>query len=73
MSNGNGKLAIFQPMIQYGFAGLSVILIGVIVWMIDRSDRWRQDTLTIQRETNQVIERNTSAFIEFRRVMNDKM
>ena len=60
MSNGN-KLTILQPIMQYGFAGMCAALLGIVVWMVDRGDCRFDTILEMQRETNQVIERNTAA------------
>jgi len=48
------QLQILSPIIQYGFAGLSVVLLGIIVWLISR-------LLGILAETNTVIKANTAA------------
>ena len=45
---------IFQPYVQAGFAGLSFLLVGVIVWLV-------RQVLGVLRETHSVIERNTAA------------
>ena len=66
----NGRLALLQPVIQYGFAGMSVILLAIIVWLVDRSDNYMYN---IQKETNQVIERNTAAIQELGRIVHDKL
>jgi hypothetical protein len=46
---------------QYGFAGMTAALLGIVVWMVDRGDCKFEQMLQSQRETNQVIERNTAA------------
>ncbi|KKM65699.1 hypothetical protein LCGC14_1488690 [marine sediment metagenome] len=76
-SNGtaNGLLskagrAIFQPLIQGGFACFSVLLLGVVVWMMNKNDQRFDKLLLIQQETNQVIERNTAAIVELSRVVH---
>ena len=61
MSNGNGKPSILAPIIQYGFAGTTAVLLGIVVWMVDRSDQRFDKVLEMQVATNQVIERNTAA------------
>lgn len=55
------KASILQPIIQYGFAGMCAALLGIVVWMVDRSDQRFDKVLEMQKETNQVIERNTAA------------
>ena len=57
MSNGH----ILQPIMQYGFAGMTAVLLGIVVWMVDRSDCNFDKVIEMQRQTNQVIERNTAA------------
>lgn len=52
---------ILQPIVQYGFAGMTAVLLGIVVWMVDRSDCNFDKVLEMQRQTNQVIERNTAA------------
>jgi len=41
-----------NPIIQCGFAGLSVVLLGIIVWLI-------KQLLAVLKETNKVIGENT--------------
>jgi len=43
-----------NPIMQWGFAGLSVVLMAIIVWLI-------RELLAILKETNQVIATNTQA------------
>lgn len=43
-----------QPIIQYGFAGMCVVLLGILVWLISK-------LLAILEKTNQVIAANTEA------------
>jgi hypothetical protein len=43
-----------QPIIQYGFAGMCVVLLGILVWLISK-------LLAILEKTNQVIAANTDA------------
>jgi len=45
---------LFSPFMQYGFAGLCFVLIGVICWLM-------RQVIDVLRATSQVIERNTSA------------
>jgi len=64
MSNAttnSGRLAILQPIMQYGFAGMCAVLLGMIVWMQHRADGRFDKLLEIQRESHSVIERNTAA------------
>ena len=43
-----------SPFIQFGFAGFSVLLLGLIFWLVRR-------VLEVLQETNTVIQENTSA------------
>lgn len=52
---------ILQPIMQYGFAGMCAVLLGIVVWMVDRSDQRFDKVLEMQKATNAVIERNTAA------------
>lgn len=45
---------IFEPIMQYGFAGMSAALIAVIVWLIKR-------LLGVLSDTNTVISANSNA------------
>jgi cell division protein FtsB len=44
------------PTLQYGFAGFSLILVGVIVWLI-------RQLLRVLNQNNRVISNNTSAIV----------
>ena len=43
-----------SPLIQYGFAGFSLILLGVLIWLI-------RELLLVLKENNRVIAENTQA------------
>lgn len=45
---------IMTPVMQYGFAGLSAVLLGILVWLI-------RELLEVLKETNNVIAINTQA------------
>ena len=45
---------IMSPLIQYGFAGFSLILLVVLVWLI-------RELLSVLKENNRVIAENTNA------------
>jgi p-aminobenzoyl-glutamate transporter AbgT len=45
---------IMNPIMQYGFAGLSVVLLIILVWLI-------RELLKILKDNNDVIEKNTAA------------
>ncbi len=59
-----GKMSILHLIRQYGFAGMSAVLLGIVVWMVDRSDQRFDKVLDMQKETNSVIERNTAAIAQ---------
>ena len=48
---------IGAPWIQFGFAGFSIVLVGIIVWLIKR-------LLAILQQTNDIIAANTNAICE---------
>lgn len=43
-----------EVFLQYGFAAVSVVLFGILIWLI-------KSLLTLQKETNKVIGENTAA------------
>lgn len=47
-------LQTWSPVIQYGFAGFSVLLLMMIVWLV-------KQLLRVLQETNEIIRRNTEA------------
>lgn len=53
-----------SPVIQYGFAGFSFILVGIIVWLISK-------LLTLLTKTNEIIARNTKAIESIGRETSD--
>ena len=55
-----------NPMIQYGFAGFSGVLLVIIVWLIRR-------LLDVLRENNKVIIGNTSAISEVRKLTEEEL
>ena len=65
--------AIFQPVMQGGFACFSVLLLAVVAWTIHTNNQRFDRLLDTQRETNQVIERNTAAIQELSRMVHDKL
>jgi len=50
----NETSVIMSPLIQYGFAGFSLILLGVLIWLI-------RELLSVLKENNRVIAENTQA------------
>ena len=74
MANSNAaKFSILQPMMQYGFAGMCAVLLGILVWTMNRNDQRFDKVLEMQKETNLVIERNTAAIADLARVVHDKL
>jgi len=53
-----------SPAIQYGFAGFSFILVGIIVWLISK-------LLTLLTKTNEIIAHNTKAIESIGRETSD--
>ena len=68
----NGKSWLSTPMMQYGFAGTTAVLLGIVVWMVDRADARFDKVLEMQSETNQVIERNTAAIANLADVVHNQ-
>jgi hypothetical protein len=52
-----GQHELWAPVIQYGFAGTTMVLIGVIVWIVNK-------LISVLERTNTVIESNTLAIRE---------
>lgn len=50
----NETAVIMSPIIQYGFAGFSLILLAVLVWLI-------RELLIVLKANNRVIAENTQA------------
>lgn len=51
---GDAMEVISSPTIQYGFAGLCMVLLGIIVWLI-------KQLLLVLKENNKIIGKNTEA------------
>jgi len=51
---------LMSPVIQYGFAGFAVVLLGVIVWMLKQWQPMHTEQLALQSETNKIIAANTA-------------
>lgn len=49
-------VAPLTPTLQYGFAGFSLVLVGVIVWLI-------RQLLRVLQITNRVVSANTAAIV----------
>jgi hypothetical protein len=48
---------LLQPVVQYGFLGFSVVLLGIVIWLIKR-------LLEVLEATNKIIAANTEAIKE---------
>ncbi len=57
---------IFTPTLQYGFAGFSLLLTAIIVWLIRR-------LLAVLDANNQIIADNTSAIRDIATTTSDEM
>ena len=55
---------VTQPLIQYGFVGFSAVLLGVIIWLIQR-------LLTVLERNSEVIARNTEAIRDLTSMTHD--
>lgn len=51
---GTITTTVMSPLIQYGFAGFSLILLAVLIWLI-------RELLKVLKENNKVIAENTQA------------
>ena len=54
------------PIVQWGFAGLSVVLIGIIVWLINK-------LMQLLEKTNGIIAQNTDAIREVAALTRDEL
>ena len=54
-----------DPVIQYGFAGFAIVLLGMLTWIIRESFRASRDTrdelVQVVKDSNQVVTANTQA------------
>ena len=57
---------VAEPIIQYGFLGLSAVLLGIIVWLIRR-------LLGVLEANNEIIAANTQAIQNQNKTMGDLM
>jgi cell division protein FtsB len=53
-----------QPVIQYGFLGFSVVLLGVVIWLIKR-------LLSVLDANNKIIAANTQAINDLTKMTGD--
>ena len=57
---------LLQPVIQYGFLGLSVVLLCIIVWLI-------KQLLIVLKATNEIIAANTATTNDLVLIVGDLM
>lgn len=67
------KISMLQPIMQYGFASMCAVLLGIMVWMMKTNDTRFNDLLEMQKQTNSVIERNTAAIEALSTVVHNKL
>lgn len=74
MANNISKigLGILQPIVQYGFAGTTVLLLAIVCWTMYRDDQRFDKVLEMQQQSNLVIERNTAAISDLSRLVRDR-
>jgi len=53
MGDNVNEQMLFSPAVQWGFAGFSFVLLGIIVWLV-------RHLLRVLHETNRVISENTA-------------
>ena len=59
-----GSELFLEPIVQYGFLGFSVVLLGVVIWLIHK-------LLGMLEETNKIIAANTKAISDLSTLAND--
>jgi len=57
---------MIQPVVQYGFLGFSVVLLGVVIWLIRK-------LLEVLQANNEIITANTEAIRELTAMTHDLM
>lgn len=72
-NSGAGIGLLMTPIAKFGFAGMSAVLLAVIVWQVHTSEKRFDKLLEMQSQTNSVIERNTSAIEGLAKVVHDKL
>ena len=55
---------MIQPVVQYGFLGFSVVLLGVVIWLI-------RQLLEVLEANNRIIAANTVAIRDLTRTTGD--
>jgi hypothetical protein len=57
---------VLQPLVQYGFIGLSAVLLGLVVWLINK-------LLDVLESANVIIAANTKAISDLTTMTSDLM
>lgn len=56
---------MMDPILQFGFAGLSVVLLGILVWLVKQFlaaiQRHNEALVEVVKDTTEVIKDNTAA------------
>ncbi len=55
---------LLQPVVQYGFLGFSMVLLGVVIWLIKR-------LLGVLEATNRIVAANTEAINDMAALTRD--
>jgi len=61
-----GTNMMLTPVIQYGFAGMSVALLGIVMWLMNR-------LLLVLHDTNVVIQRLTDSFVQTQAILVEQV
>lgn len=69
----NETVNLAAPYMQLGFAGLSVVLLGIIVWLIRIIRTLIVRLLGILGQNNQIIAANTCAITELRKTTAEEL
>jgi len=51
---------LMSPVMQCGFAGFSVVLLAILVWMFRQWQQMHKEQIKLQGETNKIIAANTT-------------
>lgn len=60
---------LLAPIVQYGFAGMCAVLLGIICWRMNQFDTVFDKALQTQAATNLVIQDNSAAIRELRLII----
>ncbi|KKL73174.1 hypothetical protein LCGC14_2077560 [marine sediment metagenome] len=69
----NETVNLAAPWMQLGFAGLSVVLLAIIVWLIRMIRTLIVQLLGILDQNNQIIAANTHAITELRKTTAEEL